>query len=249
MSRGLYTIASSMVAQMNRQAALAGALANISTAGYKADLFRTRSFPSVFLRAAQSGGLSRRHGALGSGVIMDDLGPDLRQGTLIQTDGALDLAIDGPGFFVVRDQGNNVRLTRDGHFLAAADGSLATSEGFVLLSDRNDPINVGGGSAVKIARTGEVFVDGAPVATIKFATAPADALLRAGGTSLVLKAGQTLESAQAQVVQGSLEGSNVNTTALLTQMISVARAYESAQRVFEMENRILGQSVNDVGRV
>ncbi len=246
MTRGLYTAASGMLANLHRQVALANALANVNTPGYKADRFTTRSFPQVLLQAS-GGGLRNGLGQLGSGVVLDMQGPDLSPGTIAQTDATLDVAVDGEGFFVVRDAEANLRLTRDGHFLADDGGVLVTSEGFQVLDTNGQPITVQSGD-VEITRDGRVFAAGEPIATIRLASAPTDGLLRAGNSSFVVEAGTELADADGQLIQGSLEGSNVQTTALMTQMMNVSRAYESAQRIFSMQNQILGETVRDVGR-
>ncbi len=248
MSRGLYTAASGLVAGMERQSTLANALANVNTPGYKAELFTTRSFPGVFLSASGSGALRSRFGTLSSGVVTDRLGLDLGAGAITPTGATFDLAIDGDGFFVLQDFDGNLRLTSDGHFRADARGVLVSSDGWQVQSRTNGPISVAGG-AVEIGRGGVVRVAGEAAGVIRLAAAPAGGLLHAGDSTFLVGAGEELTEATGEIVQGSLEGSNVNSTQLLTQMVSVSRAYESAQRMFAMHNRIMGLTATDVGRV
>lgn len=248
MSRGLYTAASGMFAGMERQVALANALANVSTPGYKSDVVALRSFPSVLLRAQDSGQLSRRFGALGSGVVLEHQGVNLSAGTITPTDYELDVAIDGAGFFVVRDDRGNERLTRDGQFSRSASGALVTSGGFELLSTDNTPIVIGGAPPT-IGHDGTVQAGGQVVGRLRMVDASSGDLLRAGSSTFVVAEGTVLAEGSGQLIQGSVEGSNVNTTEVLTQMVGGARAYESAQRIFAMQNRILGMAASELGRV
>ncbi len=243
MGRGLYTAASAMLAGLERQLSLANMVANVNTPGFKGDQTTTRSFPSV-LAMAGGGGAAR----LGSGVLMEHVGVDLRPGPLQATGSPWDMGLEGAGFFVVEDANGGLRLTRDGHLVTDTEGFLATTSGHRLLSQENAPLQVGNATA-EIGRDGAVFVEGERIGTIRVVTAPADGLLRAGGSSFVVVDAGALEPATPEVVQGSLEGSNVNTTQALTAMVSVARAYESAQRIFTMQNQILARTVSEVGRV
>lgn len=244
MSRGLYTAASGMLVGMERQLSLANMLANINTPGFKAEQVITRSFPSVLARATNSSGTAK----LGSGVIMERVGVDLTPGAYTRTGSDLDVALDGAGFFVVRDAEDNLHLTRDGHFVANPDGLLVTMDGSFVLTRDDTTINVSGGD-VSFQSDGTVLVGGEVAGTLRLATAPVGTMLRAGSAGFVVRDETTLEEATPFVRQGTLEASNVNATQVMTEMVTVARAYESSQRIFSMQNQILSQTVRDVGRI
>ena len=253
MSRGLYTAASGMLAGMQRQLALSNQLANVNTTGFKADQTTTRAFSGVLAQAGGGGGqllraLAGSGTALGSGAQMERTGTDLRPGLLRTTGRGLDVALDGEGFFVAEGEDGRLRLTRDGHFLVNSEGFLTTAQGDRLLSATGGPLTAGAGT-VTFGSEGDVLVDGEPVGRLRVATAEAGALLRAGGSSFVVTDEGALEDVAARTVAGTLEESNVNTTATLTAMVDVARAYESSQRIFAMQSQILSQTASEVGRV
>ena len=244
MSRGLYTAASGMVTGMQRQLELANLVANINTPGYKGERTVTRSFPEVLAQASKGGGTTR----MGTGVVLERAGVDLTPGTRVDTGNALDVALEGNGFFVAQDGAANLRLTRDGHFRVGAEGFLTTSAGFQLLSTDNTPIQVGSGP-VAIQQDGSVVVAGAVAGRLRLVNPPEGALLRVGESSFGVEDVAALDDAAPTVLSGKLEQSNVNSTQALTEMVSVARAYDSAQRLFAMQNQILGRTVTEVGRV
>ena len=96
---------------------------------------------------------------------------------------------------------------------------------------------------------GNVVVDGETLGQLRVATAEASSLLRAGGSSFAVRDEAALGDITGRTVAGALEESNVNTTATMTAMVDVARAYESSQRIFAMTNQLLSQTVREVGRV
>lgn len=75
--------------------------------------------------------------------------------------------------------------------------------------------------------------------------------LRKEGNNLFsnVSAGQERRPEQTRVIQGSLEGSNVNIAAEMTRLLTVSRAYQTNQRVFGMVDASLEKTVNEVGRV
>jgi flagellar basal-body rod protein FlgG len=114
-------------AQLER---LAADLANVGTAGYKAELGTTAA-------AERDDAFAR---ALRSAVDVAD-GPralDFRNGAIATTGRDLDFAIDGKGFFAIETT-EGVRYTRNGHFTRRADGVLATEEGFAVLGETGPP--------------------------------------------------------------------------------------------------------------
>lgn len=251
MTRSLYTAASGMLAGVHRQLALSNEIANVNTTGFKADQTTTRSFSGVLAQAGEGGALAALAGSgrpLGTGALMERTGTDLRQGSLRTTGRPLDVALDGPGFFVATASDGQLRLTRDGHFLVDEAGVLTTALGEALVSAGGGPLTVGDGEVV-FGPDGSVTVDGETIGQLRVSTAESTALLRAGGTAFIVEDPAALSEITGRMVGGALEESNVNTTATLTAMVDVARAYESSQRIFTMTSQVLARTVSDVGRV
>src|SRR5580698_11400287 len=128
MDSGYYAAFAGLVARTQALDTAASNLANAQTAGYRAE---REFFRSVLLDPldgnSQLGGTVNNFGVLGGDHL------DLGQGVLTPTGNALDLAIEGQGFFAVQTS-NGVRYTRDGSFHRARDGQLVTAAGEPVLS-------------------------------------------------------------------------------------------------------------------
>src|ERR1035441_3413473 len=98
-------------------------LANLNTSGFKAS---TVDFSDLM---AQQLGAGSGHGQVGMGVGQVSAVQNFAQGSVNATGGALDAAIQGNGFFVVKDSSNNQLYTRDGSFQLDANGNLLTATG------------------------------------------------------------------------------------------------------------------------
>lgn len=103
-------------------------IANAETTGYKS---RRVSFGDLFGSSIGGGGMST---ALteGRGVSVTGVNASFTQGSLVSTSNSLDLAVDGDGFFHVRDSSGNNFYTRDGQFSVNNSGNIVNSKGFFL---------------------------------------------------------------------------------------------------------------------
>src|SRR5688572_15554081 len=111
MDRGLYVAATGMLAEMNRQDALANNLANATTPGFKADRMRQQEFARVLLAKREDNSV---RGTMSTGPVAEQV-TILGQGEIRQTDNPFDLAVAGEGFFALRTPGG-VSYTRNGQF-------------------------------------------------------------------------------------------------------------------------------------
>lgn len=238
MIHGLYTAASGMVAHQSRIDLLANNLANVDTPGFKADLVTIDQSVSPPIA------LSDSFTAM-STVEAGRPGLNRAQGILKATGNPLDLAIAGPGLFVVETpQGE--RYTRAGNFVRDAEGFLATSDGFRVLGAAG-PVRVpeeglrldghgrlAGGESLRIV--GEENMTG---------------LVKAGGNLFAPAEGAQPpdELPGAVVLQGQLEGSNVNVVMTMVEMLTTMRTYEAYQKTIQTLDQTVGKAANDLGRV
>lgn len=200
-----------------KQEVTANNLANVSTDGFKAQ--------RVFAR------------------LLDGMRPaaeatsDLTTGNLRVTGNALDVAIDGPGFFVVGTP-NGERYTRGGTLRLDDKHHLVDTDGRPLLDAKKDgPITLGDGP-IDIDRLGQVKQGGSIVGQLRMELPPKGAELVREGQSLWVPPAtkQVVEPAARNVKQGSIEDSNVNSMSALIDMVSVQRAYASVQKsVIELD--------------
>jgi flagellar basal-body rod protein FlgF len=225
MDRGLYIAASGMLAEMARQDLLSNDLANVSTPGYKADRVAQRSFSEVMLDNTRTG---QPIGPLGTGSAIVRQVTDLTGAPLKDTGEPLDFAIAGDGFFSVRTA-QGVRYTRGGSFQAAANGTLVDQLGNPVLDQQGRTLTVAADGTVPAASLGLFALNGA----------------RKAGDGLFT--GAPAGRGQGQVRSGSLEGSGVNATRTMVDMMASLRAYESGQKVIQTIDQTLEKAASQVG--
>lgn len=244
---GLGTAASAMEAQSERLAVLANNLANVTSGGFKADhleFFQSLTSPRAAGSASPAGPAAP--------LVLPPAArtrTDFTPGPLRETGNALDVAIEGPGFFVLRTQAG-LRLTRAGAFTRNSDGMLATSDGTPVLDQSQKPLRLPDRGPIQVDETGQVTADGNAIGQLFLvAPSPLGRLTKEGATRFVAPPDMDLApSSKVRVRQGVIEQSNVNPVLTLVEMIDALRTYEAAQRVARGADETLSRAVNDVGR-
>jgi flagellar basal-body rod protein FlgG len=248
MTTALQIARSGLDALDQRMRTISNNLANVNTTGFKRDraAFVTLGYQDPRQAGTPSGGDSQYATGLGTGTGVRVNGTERihTQGSLTQTDNALDLAIDGEGFFAVVTPDGREAYTRDGSFKLSSTGELVTSAGLRLAQGITIPE---GAQSITIAPDGTVSAvlqgQAAPVAAGQIAVTrflnPAG--LEPRGDNLYT---ETAASGAAQATtagtdgagslrQGALEGSNVSTVQELVDMIETQRAYEVNAKVIK----------------
>ncbi len=230
---------------LNRQAGLlkqletvAQNIANMSTDGYRREGVVFSEFVVNTGRSSES--LSMAHA---SGRVTD-----LSQGALKQTNGTFDLAIEGPGFFLVNTTDGD-RLTRAGSFTPSADGLLVASDGATLLDAGGAPVFVpADASTIAVGADGTLSADGNPIAQIGL-WEPADplAMTRAQGVRFD-PGGVPVPVENGRILQGFVERSNVDPVRELTRMIEVQRAYELGRTFLDREDERVRAAIRTIGQ-
>jgi flagellar basal-body rod protein FlgG len=238
MIQGLYTAASGMVAHQSRIDTLANNLANVDTPGFKADLV------TIDQSALPVDRLSDGSAPM-STVEVGRPGINQAPGVLKTTGNPLDLAILGSGLFVVETpQGE--RYTRAGNFVRDAEGFLATQDGFRVL---------GAGGPVRVPDTGlRVDANGRLAGGESLRIVGDESLaglVKVGGALFAVADGAAPppERPEASIVQGQIEGSNVNVVMSMVEMLATMRTYEAYQKTIQALDQSVGQAANDLGRV
>lgn len=231
MDNAIYATLTRQSGLMNELQMVANNIANANTTGFRAEGMMFSEFVADLGRETDS--LSMAAGRIKL--------TDQSQGVLSQTGGAFDVAIEGDGYFLIETpQGQ--RLTRAGNFSPNAAGELATSDGSRVLDAGGAPVFVPTGAGqVGIAADGTISAGGTAVGQIGVVV-PDDpqALRRQGGTLFEAPTGFG-PAPRARVLQGFIEGSNVNPIAEVSRLIDVQRAYEMGQSFLETEDsRIRG---------
>lgn len=226
-----YVALSRQVALMREMTVLANNVANVGTTGFRAE--RTL-FDTVL----------RRAGPAGEVAFVQDVGTahDLRPGPLAATGSPLDVAIDGDGWLAFA-AADGTGYSRGGRLQLAADGTLTDSAGRPLLDDAGAPIALPAADGeVSIAADGTVSTRTGPIARIGLARFADPRALRPRGDGLWTTAEAPLPST-ARLVQGMLEGSNVEPVLEMTRLIETTRAFEGTQRLIETHHDLERRAV------
>lgn len=164
---------------------------------------------------------------------------DRDQGPLEQTNGRFDFAIEGDGFFLLQS-GEEQVLTRAGSFTPNENGELSAPDGAILLDNGGAPIFVPpDGQSYSLAADGTFSVDEIPISQIGLYL-PFDptGLVRREGTRFAADDG-FVAAEGASILQGFLEGSNVDAVSEIARMIAVQRSYELGQTFLDKEDERL----------
>lgn len=247
MIRGLYTSASGMMAAQTQSEVIGDNVANVKTPGYKEQLASNISFPSLLIQRMGGNQASEnvQIGGLGTGVGVDRAALSNVQGALQTTDVKTDLALTSPGYFVVQTPGGE-RYTRNGNFQLDSQGMLQTPDGNAVLGEKGPlgPLS----SEFTVSAEGMIMDQGRNVDRLRMVEIPRDALKREGQS--LYSASQPVQvSVGAQLLQGSVELSNVDISGQMIQMMTVMKAYEANQRVIQTQDEMLGKAVNEVGKI
>lgn len=260
MLRALNTAALGMSAQQKGVDNIANNLANASTNGYKQSRL---VFHDLLYQNIQTHGQAEAEGAsppaslqIGHGAAPIATVRDFKQGSLEQTGNALDIAIQGKGFFQIRRPDGSIAYTRDGNFTLNADGNIVTQTGLSLEPDINIPPEA---TNISISQDGLVTArfpgDPGPVelGQIELARFPNPAGLTPKGGNLFE---QTKASGQptigtpgrdglGMVRQSFLESANVDVVQEMVSLIEAQRAYEvnskmvtTAEQMLQMANNL-----------
>lgn len=256
MIRGLYTAYLGMNTQMNKMDVVTNNIANVNTTSYKRDGVITQTFSEELTKRINDPkdkliDSSRNVGSLTMGLAVDNIYTDFSEGSLQKTDGPLDLTISGKGFFVISttdNTGNAVeRYTRDGSFTMTATGTLVTRDGD-LVTGNNGVIRIPNGE-ISIDSKGNIFSNGEYVDTLMIVDFEDRTTLRKFGSNLYDATDASVPAAfNGTVLQGFLEGSNVNSVKEMVEMISLSRNYEASQKVITTLDDVLSKAVNEVGK-
>ncbi|MCM8731243.1 flagellar basal-body rod protein FlgF [Hephaestia sp. GCM10023244] len=224
MDKLVYTAASGLRAHMAAQAAIANNMANASTTGFKADRVR---FDQLTLIGQ---GLETRRPT--SEEVID---ADRNPGSVQQTGRPLDVAMNGDAWLAVQATDGSEAYTRRGDLAIAASGVLETGDGFPVMGS-GGPITVPPADKVQIAADGTVSILplGAERGTemqvidkLKLVSPQGSDTLKGLDNLLHVNGGGTLpEDMDAKIEIGALEGSNVDMTQALVDMIQNQRSYE-----------------------
>ena len=254
MSQSLWIAKTGLDAQQTKMATISNNLANVSTNGFKRGraIFEDLLYQNVRQPGAQSSQDTMLPSGLqvGTGTRVVATERLFTQGNLVQTDNALDIAIQGRGFLEVLMPDGSQAFTRDGSMHLNDQGILVTSAGYQLQPPVTIPQDA---LSITVAPDGTVSVQqpGSPQATqvglIQITDFVNPAGLAARGENLYLETGSSGTplpgnpglNGLGTLQQGFVEGSNVNVVEEIVNMIETQRAYEMNSKAISTADQML----------
>ena len=232
MDRMIYTAMTGAKHTLGQQAAVSNNLANVNTTGFRAETSVLRAVP-VFSEAL----------ATRAFVVDSSAGADFRSGTVQQTGRDLDVAVQGPGWIAVQLEDGSEAYTRNGNLHVSANGVLQTRNGLNVQGE-GGTIAIPPGSTITIAKDGTVSTvairPGSNESNVVLTAGriklvnPPEAQLTRGADGLFRFAGGAADAdANVTVLNGALEGSNVNVVEALVDMISLSRQFEMHMKLMK----------------
>ncbi len=251
MDSGYYAACSGLRAQTAALETIANNLANVGTGGYRQQVMSFHSLLAATPGNANATTVSEVNRALNDFNVANGAGLDLSPGSLEKTGGALDLAIEGKGFFAAKTS-RGVLYTRNGSFQISAAGQVVTATGDLVLGQLG-PIDLPAGP-VTISADGTISSLGAVVDQMRIVEFPDGVSPIAEGDSYYSEPKQAvvdpgkppvsimLPAAASSVRQGMIEHSNVNSVKTVADLLIV-------QRHAEMLDRALSSFYSEFDRI
>ena len=235
MDRLIYTAMTGASQTLNRQAAVAHNLANVSSTGYRAEEHRLRA---VQVQSnAMPKGLSTR-----AFVVDASTHTDYGSGPMVVTGRPLDMAVQGPGWLAVQMPDGSEAYTRNGSFELNVNGLVQTRNGLSVQGD-GGPVTIPPDVKISVGVDGTISVlpeSGAQntvsvVGRFKLVNPPQADLVRGEDGLFRLRDGSAAPTDESiKIAPGTLEGSNVNPAEQMVTMISLARQFEMQMKMLSM---------------
>jgi flagellar basal-body rod protein FlgG len=257
--QALRTAATGMAAQQLNVEVISNNIANMNTVGFKRQsavfedlLYQTLEQPGA--QSSDQGNIVPSGVQIGAGVKAGSVYRITGQGSMTNTGNALDLAINGQGYFQVLMPDGTTAYTRAGNFSANNQGQIVTADGYLVQPTITVPQNT---TNITISQTGQVqaTIGGQQTPTIvgqlQLATFLNDAGLEAVGNNLFSEsaasgpatAGNPGNPGYGVVMQGYTEASNVDPVSEITNLIVAQRAYEMNSKVVTTADQMLSTAV------
>lgn len=241
-------------AQQTRMSMVSNNLANVNTMGFKRDraVFEDLLYQNISQTGAATSEDTQDPSGLnvGTGVRIVATEKNFLQGTIVETGNPLDVLVEGRGFFQILLPDGSQAYTRNGSFKIDSDGRVVTANGYEIqpalsIPDGVESVTVAADGTVQAKLPGQT--DLATLGSIQIADFINPAGLQPRGQNLYLESaasgtpqlGTPGLDGLGSLVQGSLEGSNVNVVEELVNMIQTQRAYEMNSKAIATGDQML----------
>lgn len=268
MVRSLWTAATGMIAQQTNVDTIANNLANVNTAGYKTQVneFKSLLYQNIQTKTTSANGDQKPGSAqVGLGVRNASISSVFKTGSFLASESDTAFALDGRGFFALQGTDGNTYYTKNGNFMftLAKDGNmLSNTEGLPVLDTKGKPIILDEKyvvSRITVTADGSLcYPDeqnnpaelGIQIGVFQFNNPNGLEKLGESLYSQSTASGEPINEAtsnfveKTKVVQGYLEGSNVQVVDEMVNMIVAQRAYELNSKAITTSDEMLQQANN-----
>ena len=236
MDKLLYIAASGAKQDLLATGVRANNLANAQTTGFKAQLEQARSMP------AYGEGLPTRVFSM-----TESPSNNYEGGAMVQTGRALDVAVQGDGWFALQDVNGQEAMSRDGSFQMGADGVLTDMHGNTVLGDNGpiylpvplDNLNIAMDGTISVRPVGAPENVSQEIGRLKLVNPSLDSIERGSDGLFRNKDGSIpFADPNVQVRSGMVEGSNVNAVDEMVNMISLQRHYEMQIKLMKQADEL-----------
>jgi flagellar basal-body rod protein FlgF len=243
----LYVGLSQQTALQRQMDVVANNLANMNTTAFKRERV-------LFQQYVKDGAADAPGAADDDIAFVFDYGVarNFSPGAYIQTGNSLDVALTAKGFLMVEAENGDTMYTRNGHMSITEDGTLVTSSGRPILDDAGAPITITAADRqITIAKDGTLSGKQGQIAKlgiVEFARQDEPSIEKIG-ESLFTSTATPQPATDAQVLQGTVEGSNVEPIKEMTTMMQISRAYQQTAKMLEQYQDIQNQSIQRLAKV
>lgn len=246
---GLYLSGQGALVQQARQDVVANNLANASTTAFKRDMLLAQAHLPYDEEQGRPTWLPGNINRLPGGVTPVGSSTDYSVGDFTHTEGALDLAIAGKGFFKVQD-GKKSFLTRDGQFELNQQNLLVTrDQGFTVLNTAGLPIGpVDPDLPIEFHSDGSVTQRDTELGKLALFEPQSYSELKKTGRNMYSTTGKLVPVADVQVKHGYVENSGVRPVASMMELIASSRALEANTNMIQYQDDSLGRLLSSLPR-
>ncbi len=256
--QSLFVAASGMLAQQMNVNVIANNLSNMNTTGYQRQrihfedlVYQDQRVPGA-PTSTGSGSMMPTGLQLGLGVRPAAVYRIAQEGAPLPTEGPLDVAIRGKGYFPIQMPDGTTAYTRDGVFQLSPTRQIVTMEGYVVgsgiqIPDNETDITISAGGDVAVTVNGQTQT----VGTVQLANFANPGGLRAMGGNLFMPTDASGQAVLAtpglngtgSLLQGYREASNVDAVGEITGMIMAQRAYDMNSKVVQTSDEMMAALV------
>ncbi len=239
MENTLYIALSRQMTVRRQLETVANNLANANTAGFKSERLMFVEYLSK-----SSDGKSEMH-------FVQDLASarNHNPGAYDKTGNAFDMAIEGPGFFVVEVPNGDQRYTRDGQFRMDQEGKLINRDGYPVLGEGGAPILLQPNDRdIAVRADGTITADDQVRGKLKIVEFENPYQMKKAEGNLYKSDREPADAEKSSVIQGMIEGSNVQPILEISEMMRAMRSFQSAGKFIESEHERQRRAIDRLTR-